>query len=143
MAIGRGGVLYGTTSVGGTSDNGTVFSLTPPASSGGAWTLAVLCNFLEGFAATAPEAGVAIGHDGVLYGTTTGGVFNTGTVYSLTPPSSAGGAWTETLLHTFTGYPSDGSGPEAGVVIGHDGVLYGTTPIGGASNKGTDFELRP
>ncbi|MGA2594413.1 MAG: hypothetical protein ABSH32_31315, partial [Bryobacteraceae bacterium] len=62
VAIGRGGVLYGTTSVGGTSDNGTVFSLTPPASSGGAWTLAVLCNFLEGFAATAPEAGVAIGH---------------------------------------------------------------------------------
>jgi uncharacterized repeat protein (TIGR03803 family) len=144
VAIGRGGVLYGTTSIGGTLDNGTVFSLTPPASPGGAWTLAVLCNFLEGGpAATAPDAGVAIGHDGVLYGTTTGGAFNTGTVYSLTPPAAAGGAWTETVLHTFTGYPSDGSGPEAGVVIGHDGVLYGTTPIGGASNKGTAFELRP
>jgi uncharacterized repeat protein (TIGR03803 family) len=37
VAIGAGGVLYGTTSGGGTYDMGVVFSLTPPASPGGPW----------------------------------------------------------------------------------------------------------
>jgi uncharacterized repeat protein (TIGR03803 family) len=61
------------------------------------------------------------------------------TVYSLAPPASPGGAWTETILHNFTG--ADGANPYADVVIGSGGVLYGTTYIGGTANLGTVFSL--
>jgi hypothetical protein len=67
---------------------------------------------------------------------------NSGTVFSLTPPASPGGAWSETVLHNFTG-GSDGSLPGAGVVIGHAGDLFGTTPEGGTSGLGTVFTLTP
>src|ERR1700733_3382376 len=77
---------------------------------------------------------VIIGHGGVLYGTTEGGgTSNNGTVFSLTPPGSPGASWTETALYSFTGSPNDGANPEAGVVIGGGGVLYGTTAGGGIS----------
>jgi hypothetical protein len=80
---------------------------------------------------------MVIGTGGMLYGTTfvggssygliinDKGGFGLGAVFSLTPPTSAGGAWTETVLYSFTG--SDGASPNAGVVIGKDGALYGTT----------------
>lgn len=67
-------------------------------------------------------------------------------MYSPTPPSSPGGEWTETTLYSFHG--SDGSAPNGGVVIGPDGVLYGTTASGGAGTScsggcGTVFALKP
>jgi len=90
-----------------------------------------------------PVAGVVIGSGGVLYGTTAaGGTSNAGTVFSLTPPASPGGAWTENVLHSFTG-GIDGADPVAALVIGKNGVLYGTTSSGGASNAGTVFALKP
>jgi uncharacterized repeat protein (TIGR03803 family) len=45
VIIGHGGVLYGTTEGGGTSNNGTVFSLTPPGSPGASWTETALYSF--------------------------------------------------------------------------------------------------
>ena len=142
LAIGGDGVLYGTTIQ---SGNGTVFSLTPPASQGGAWTETTLHSFAgqPGDGAN-PFGGVAIGSGGVLYGTTQiGGTSNHGTVFSLTPPAVPGGAWTETILHNFTGHPGDGASPLAGVVIDSAGVLYGTTSLGGNAGGGTVFSLTP
>jgi uncharacterized repeat protein (TIGR03803 family) len=144
VAIGSGGVLYGTTNSGGASIHGTVFSLAPPASPGGAWTYATLHSFagLAGDGA-APTAPVVIGKGGLLYGTTTeGGPANAGTLFRLAPPASPGGAWTETVLHRFTG-GDDGADPVAGLVISRNGALYGTTSGGGASGAGTVFVLRP
>jgi uncharacterized repeat protein (TIGR03803 family) len=146
VTIGPGGVLYGTTFEGGTANNGTVYSVTPPASPGGAWTEEVLYSFPVYH--TSPSAPVAIGSGTggqlVLYGTTRyGGASFFGMVYSLTAPASAGGSWTETTLHSFAGAPSDGATPYAGVVIGGDGLLYGTTIVGGTSNSGTVFSLEP
>lgn len=158
VALGSGGVLYGTTFNGGTdacySGCGTVFSLTPPGSPGGAWTESVLYSF-EGYSdgdGTNPLAGVVIGGGGVLYGTTQYeyggntsapcGSAGCGTVFSLTPPASPG-SWSETVLHTFTGSGGDGANPSAGVVIDKRGVLYGTTEFGGTSNAGTVFSLTP
>lgn len=46
-----------------------------------------------------------------------------------------------TVLHSFTG--ADGAYPTAGLTRGPDGTLYGTTPIGGASNRGTIFRMAP
>ena len=142
LVIGNNGLLYGTAAVGGTSNLGTVFSLAPPASPGGAWTETVLHNFTGGTDGSSPLAGVAIGAEGVLYGTTdAGGTKGYGTVFSLTPPTSPGGAWTETVLYNFTG--GSGAHPKGGVAIGSSGGLYGTTYSGGASNLGTVFSLLP
>jgi uncharacterized protein (TIGR03437 family) len=148
VVIGPGGVLYGTTQTGGSTNNGTVFSLTPPASPGGAWTEVVLYNFTGGADGKWP-AGVVIGSGGVLYGSASYGGTVTdicedgcGTVFSVTPPASPGGAWTESVLYSFAG-GTDGSVPTSGVVIGNGGVLYGTTSTGGTANGGTVFSLTP
>jgi uncharacterized repeat protein (TIGR03803 family) len=155
VAIGSGGVLYGTTTGGGPSGNGLVYSLTPPASPGGAWTHTVLHNFTCGSdGCVLFGAGVAIGSGGVLYGATVNGgtgivacPAGCGTVFSLTPPAAAGGPWTETVLHNFTG-GKDGALPYASPVIERQtGVLFGTTGDGGVapgrSGYGTVFGLQP
>jgi hypothetical protein len=150
VTIGSGGVLYGTLGNGGTAGQGMVYSLTPPASPGGEWTETILYSFNGngGGDGTNPQAGVAIGAGGVLYGTTySGGTGSAcsggcGTVYSLAPPSSPGGAWTETILHSFAG-GSDGATPTAAVVVGSAGVLFSTTYGGGSSDAGTVFALSP
>jgi uncharacterized repeat protein (TIGR03803 family) len=141
VVIGNGGVLYGTGAYGGTGSCpggcGAVFSLAPPTSPGGAWTETVLYSFRGGSDGSGPTAGVVVGSGGVLYGTTAGTGSGAGTVFSLTPPASPGGAWTEAVLHDFT-CGSDGCSPFAGVVIGSGGVLYGTT----FSTPGTVFSLK-
>ena len=153
LAIGSGGVLYGTTNSGGIDCGvcGAVFSLTPPASPGGAWTEAVIYTFRswnDSFRT------VVMGRGGVLYGTSSLGGSGTnsacqvdqcGTIFSLSPPASPGGAWTEAVLHNFAGppSPSDRDNPQSSLVLGKDGVLFGTTNGGGASNAGIVFAFRP
>jgi hypothetical protein len=140
---GQGGVLYGTTNGGGTSGFGTAFSLTPPASSGGAWTETVLYDFGGGSDGINPNVGLAIGKDGSVCGTTAGGgTSNNGTVFCLTPPASSGGSWTEKVLHRFAGSPGDGARPFAGLWR-TGGVIYGTTGFGGTTDSGTVFSLTP
>jgi uncharacterized repeat protein (TIGR03803 family) len=149
LVEGEGGVLYGTTNSGGTGTCkidfqppgcGTVFSLTPPASPGGAWTEKVIYNFAGGSDGAAPWAGVVTGKHGVLYGTT---AYSFGTVFSLTPPASPGGSWTLTTLHSFAGGSKDGAIPYGGVLVGKAGVLYGTTYDGGTGGQGTAYKLTP
>ncbi len=137
VIMGSGGVLYGVTFRGGTYGYGTAFSLTPPASQGGAWSHEVLFNFNN---RDDPSSSLVIGAGGVLYGTTRTGGAGQGAVYSLTPPASQGEDWTETVLHSFD--ITDGDQPEAGVVIGQGGVLYGSAQ-GGPSNEGVVFSLSP
>lgn len=153
VTIGKGGVLYGTTQFGGAVGAGTVFSLSPPASPGGTWTETVLYSFTGGSDGLSPSAGVAIGPSGVLYGTTAqGGLSNSlcdlncGTLFSLTPPASPGGAWTKTTLHRFTGR-SDGYAPSGGLLVAGE-LLIGTTEFGGSCTSssagcGTVFALEP
>lgn len=156
VTIGAGGVLYGTTSQGGTSLMGTVYTLTPPASSGDKWTEAVIHEFGGGSAdGASPLGGIAIGEGGALYGTTQYGGEGTaceggcGTAFSLTWPSSPGGTWAETVLHSFSGAASDGNEPQASLAISKGGALFGTTVSGGTGRCknslgcGTVFALKP
>jgi len=85
------------------------------------------------------------GPHGVLYGATAyGGTNGLGTVFTLQPPASPGGSWTETVLYNFTGYVyKDGSNPAASPTVGPGGVLYGTTEYGGYYGTGTVYELQP
>jgi uncharacterized repeat protein (TIGR03803 family) len=72
---------------------------------------------------------------GDLYGTTnTGGALGLGTLFEI---SAAG---TYTVLHSFTGSPSDGANPAARLFLNAPGNLYGTTSFGGAEDKGVVFE---
>jgi uncharacterized repeat protein (TIGR03803 family) len=167
LTVGPGGVLYGTTELGGsgvcvTSSGpypgcGTVFQLTPPAAPGGTWTESILYSFsATGGGGGGPVAGVVVGADGALYGTTRWGgtatpacpasyfvVAGCGIVFELTPPSSPGGAWTQTVLHSFTGQDGDGAIPIGGLVLSSTGILYGTTSAGGTAGRGTVFALEP
>jgi uncharacterized repeat protein (TIGR03803 family) len=141
------GALYGV-AADGAFGQGIVFQLTPPSAPGGAWTENVLYNFQGGADGYGPSNGVVFGNSGELYGVTTAGGINgdscsegCGTVFELTPPAVAGGAWTHTVLYSFTG-GADGGTPEASPLLFHNGALYGATFSGGIA-EGTFFELAP
>jgi len=141
------GNLYGTTG-GGTKAYGTVFELTPPSGSG-AWTETVLHDFTGGSDGGYPSGTVTLGPNGVLYGNGSySGVANaSGVVFELTPPAQQGGAWTETVLHTFPAYKGDATTPWTTLAIDASGNLYGTSVFGGSTacylGCGTIFKLAP
>jgi uncharacterized repeat protein (TIGR03803 family) len=123
------GNLYGTTAVGGSSNDGTILEL---AHGSGAITTLASFNVSS---AESPQAGLIMDSSGNRYGTTVfGGSSNDGTIFEL-----AHGSQTITTLASFNG--TDGANPEAGLIIDSSGDLYGTTSSGGASKDGTIFEL--
>jgi uncharacterized repeat protein (TIGR03803 family) len=144
----QAGNLYGTTTDGGTGPCtggcGTVFQLTPPGAPAGDWTETVIYNFQADKDGAGPMAGLVMDQAGNLYGTTLGGgAFLDGTAFQLTPPAAPDGAWTETVIHTFSGSP-DGEYPVAPMIFDSAGNLYGTTVFGGGqSSLGTVFQLMP
>ncbi|MGC2448013.1 MAG: choice-of-anchor tandem repeat GloVer-containing protein, partial [Candidatus Sulfotelmatobacter sp.] len=85
--------------------------------------------------------GIVFDSHGNLYGTTAfGGVYNNGTVFELA--ARRGGGVTEKVLHSF-GNGSDGAQPFGGLLLSSQGILVGTTSIGGAYAAGTVFALVP
>lgn len=126
------GNLYGNAPFGGTGGRGWIFQLT---SSGSGWDLNVLTDFPQSADGYRPYAGVALDSSGNVYGTTyAGGSGNGGTVFMLTP-----GAWTFSLLYSFTGF----YGPAASLTVDAAGNLYGTTVGDGAYQQGNVFKLTP
>ncbi len=109
-------------------------------------TYNVLYNFSSA-SGDLPEGQIAMDKSGNIYGTTIeGGTYNDGTVYELSPPSTAGGAWTETVLYSFgSGADAGGYYPVGGITLSAAGNLYGTTSQGGdpPCRCGTVFELKP
>jgi uncharacterized repeat protein (TIGR03803 family) len=135
----RHGNLYGATAAGGTQgDNGTIFEVTPDGRE----------SVLYSFRGT-PDGSVPVGllRDvrGNFYGTARAGgeggcSYGCGTVFRLSRNGVEG------VLHRFTG-GADGATPYAGLVV-DNGVLYGTTFLGGAYNRcnqgcGVIFKLVP
>ncbi|HWY23005.1 MAG TPA: choice-of-anchor tandem repeat GloVer-containing protein [Candidatus Acidoferrum sp.] len=139
------GNLYGTTDIGGTDGVGTVFELSPPVPPATTWTEKVLYSFLNNSTdGQNPANSLVMDSAGNLYGTTgSGGVFVVGTAFELRP--TAGGGWTETVLHSFhqTAGGGDGSDPRSGLILDSAGNLYGTTLFGGALGGGTVYQLSP
>jgi uncharacterized repeat protein (TIGR03803 family) len=128
---GRDGALYGTTYSGGASNSGSVFRLNTNGSS-----YSILHSFEDSPDGSTPFGGVVQGSDGALYGTTaSGGQFVVGTVFTL---KTNGNGYS--VLYSF-GFLPDGASPQAGVMQGNDGMLYGTTVIGGTNGYGTVFKL--
>ena len=138
-----GGALYGTTSDGGVSARGTVFSLNTDGT-----------GFTNLYSFTSnpppdytnsdgirPAAGLILSEN-ILYGTAVGGgSWGNGTVFAL---NTDGTGFTD--LHAFTASTvitdiyGDGVGPTAGLVLSGN-TLYGTAPYGGSSGAGTVFAV--
>jgi hypothetical protein len=145
LAADANGVLYGTTTGGGSAKDGVVFTLTPPAAGKTAWVPKILHNFAGNSDGDDPLASVAL-FNGVVYGTTfVGGSgpngcyadgLGCGTVFQLTPPHATIKGWTYKVLHRFapTQAANDGAMPQSGFYIDSSGNLYGTTSQGGGSS---------
>jgi len=165
----QAGNLYGATTDGGANNCpgiaqcGTVFQLEPPAKKGQPWTENLLHVFkgVNSNDGNTPVGGVIFDQAGNLYGTTAyggtgncmlfGGRVGCGTVYKLVPPKRRGGAWTETVLHSFQS-GEDGYFPWGSLTFDSAGNLYGATQYGGGYGScnapyyqfcGTVFKLSP
>ena len=131
LTQGQDGNFYGVAAQGGAYSDGEVYQVTPA----GAFTS--LYSFTGGADGGAPAPALVLGGDGNFYGTTSeGGGSGVGTVYQITP------AGVLTTLFTFTG-GNDGSYPASNLILGPDGLLFGTTTAGGANGDGTVFEITP
>jgi uncharacterized repeat protein (TIGR03803 family) len=141
------GDFYGTTELGGANTApyggaGTVFKITP---GGTLTTLYSFCSqgvYPDCTDGLNPLAPLVQATNGDLYGTTCcGGASDNGTVFKITPSG------TLTTLHTFAGYPTDGSFPTAALIQATNGDLYGTVNSGGANcapgGCGTVFKITP
>jgi uncharacterized repeat protein (TIGR03803 family) len=133
LVQGSDGMLYGTTYNGGTNDAGTVFKISTNG------VLTSLYSFTGGNDGRTRQAGLVQGSDGYFYGTTAGldnGLeFYPGTVFRIS---------TNGVLSTLYSFPgsNDGANPQAGLVQGSDGMLYGTTRTGGTNGGyGTVFKI--
>ena len=114
---GSDGNFYGTTTLGGASNAGTVFRVTP------AGEFTTLYAFAGGVGGQTP-LGLVQGSDGNFYGTTTlGGAATTrdnpgyGTMFQVTPTGEF------TLLYSFVN-GNDGANPSL-LIQGSDGNFYG------------------
>jgi uncharacterized repeat protein (TIGR03803 family) len=119
--------------VGGAYGRGTVFKITLSSK------LTTLHSFddTDGYF---PEGALIQGTDGNFYGTTAaGGTKGLGTVFRITPNG------TLTTLYSFCLQTNctDGEQPQAGLIQGTDGNLYGTTYTGGTKGSGTIFRITP
>jgi uncharacterized repeat protein (TIGR03803 family) len=121
-----------------------------------AQTFNVIYNFTGGLDGAHPWSGLTSDAAGHLYGTTSEGAQGScvsltgtgcGSVYKLTHKSSS---WVASPLYDFQG-GTDGAFSVASVIMGPNGILYGTTSSAGqgtcsyygSSGCGTVFSLRP
>jgi uncharacterized repeat protein (TIGR03803 family) len=138
VILDKAGNLYGTTVVGGSSNSGTVFELSP---AGSGWGEKVIYSFQGASDGSNPTAGLIFDQSGNLYGATSyggQGGHDGGTVFELSP---FGGGWTFSLLYSFTQGVGDDCGPYGTLVMDGAGNLYGTTACDGIYNHGSVFKL--
>jgi uncharacterized repeat protein (TIGR03803 family) len=129
------GKLYGTTlGAGGSNGAGTAFSM--PLN--GAPQILTSFGPNTGTTPWNSRGGFIQGADGALYATAGGGgngSTTTGSVFKLTQSGA---------LNTILGFGGTsgnlGQNPQAALIIGHDGLFYGTTASGGASSSGVIFK---
>jgi len=132
LVLDKSGNLYGTTSEGGSSNQGTVFRVDRAGNE------AVLHSFAGGTSdGCNPYGGLIEDKAGNLYGTTPEcGASSEGTVFKVTKKGK------ETVLHSFAGGSSDGGYPFYGnLLMDKKGNLYGVTEVGGSSSEGVLYKL--
>jgi uncharacterized repeat protein (TIGR03803 family) len=143
LTVDSKGNLYGVTYYGGDglttgqyNSNGVVYRITPPS------TETVLYRFQPTGDGSNPVGKLLLGKSNVLYGATSYGGSNYGTIFSLTPPKKPTEPWVEKVLWSFNA-DGDGLVPTGTLIEDKNGALYGTTSNGGANGAGTVFMLSP
>jgi uncharacterized repeat protein (TIGR03803 family) len=138
LVQGTDGSYYGTSSIGGSANQGMAFKVTAQG------TFTVLHNFGDGSVAhdgLVPQAGLIQGSDGNFYSDTfQGGTANAGTLFKMTPQGVV------TILHNCLdgSVTNDAYALNAGLIQASDGNFYGTCPYGGSTaNEGTVFRMTP
>jgi uncharacterized repeat protein (TIGR03803 family) len=129
------GNLYGTTILGGSAGQGTVFKLDTSHK----LTVLHACTKRSG---ANPYPGLIFDPAGNLYGATSGGgVANDGVVFKLAPRSAGG--WKYNVLHVFESNPA--ITPEGTLVLDKAGNIHGTTFNCAIGQKccGVAFEVIP
>lgn len=135
VSMDSAGNLWGATPEGGADGAGVVFKVD---SSG----YHVIYTFSGGADGGWGIGSMAFDAQGNVYGTTAqGGAYNGGVAYRLSPTGDPS-TYTYTKLHDF-GNGDDGAGPWGGIILGHDGNLYGTTEGGGSNFSGAVFQMTP
>jgi uncharacterized repeat protein (TIGR03803 family) len=131
VIIDGAGSLYGTTTLGGKSNDGVVFKL---ILSGGSYEEKILHTFTGGSDGANPVAGLTVSGQ-VLWGTTSygGGSSNDGTIFQVSPLGSG-----YSVRYAFNG--SNGSDPWGGLTL-KGRVMYGTTTNGGADGAGSVYSI--
>jgi uncharacterized repeat protein (TIGR03803 family) len=141
LVQGTDGNFYGTTYVGGSGSGcygvglpgcGTVFRI---SAAGRMETLYSFCSQPNCADGAYPLAGLVLGLDGVLYGTTSGGPEGCGTIFKITQRGE--------LTTVYSLASQDGCDPTAGLVQAADGNLYGSTAEGPDNNGGSVFKITP
>ena len=129
LVLGSDGMFYGTTSSGGSAFAGVIFRINQDGSG---------FEKLHDFDQTNgrfPWGSLFQGSDGKLYGMTSlGGLLGHGVIFGI----NTDGTGFE-KLHDFD--DTNGRDPRSALVEGNDGLLYGTTWRGGASNHGVIFRI--
>ncbi len=121
--------FYGITNGGGTSGNGTIFTVTPA----GVYT--VLHHMVQATDGTHSQSDLIQATDGNFYGMANAGGANFGgTIFKIT---SSG---TFTVLRNLSA-ATDGQGPYGSLLQGTDGNFYGMTASSGANSGGTIFKI--
>jgi uncharacterized repeat protein (TIGR03803 family) len=129
---GSDGWLYGVAAFKGGSDRGIVFRIRR-----GGGDYSVLKRFTGSEDGRNPYGRLLEGSDGMLYGTTSnGGRSDSGTVFRLAKSGS-----NYSSLYQFDGTVAQGVNALGGLSLGPDGMLYGTTALGGQWGQGTLFRL--
>jgi uncharacterized repeat protein (TIGR03803 family) len=135
------GNLYGTTSQGGATNNGTVFEVSPTTK--GQWKLSILHDFTGGSDGGGPWAGLTIDSTGNLYGVTAGSSTILSTAFELS--RSSAGIWKFQVLADLP--YSNGYFNLAPFLRDAAGNLYNVMTGGGGGNChggcGFVYELSP
>jgi uncharacterized repeat protein (TIGR03803 family) len=135
-------LLYGTTSFGGKSDYGTVFTM----DMSGKGADQILYSFAGATDGQFPMGTLWFRNNNTydIIGTTQeGGAYNQGAVFELT--SKNGSTYKKKLVYSFgtNGGSNDGSNPDSGIIMDTNGNMYGTTAGGGPYSAGTIFKISP
>ena len=137
LTFGRDGNLYGVTSGGGSTDDGTFFKI---SREGKLTTLYNFCSLPNCADGGGPRAGLTLARNGTFYGITfVGGAQGLGTIFNITTSGIL------TTVYSFCPSSPCLIGQEVGrpLTVVNDGNLYGTATIGGAYGCGTVFQLTP